>query len=135
MKQLRVIGTRTRKRVSHFSGFHKCAVSPRAAKQMTQGKIALSRLQHQLHPRIARPARRGSPFSANVKKLTRCVSLLSALFLFFSFASFASPACERLAMIPPFGDRHFECTKCIISTASIYLSFARNRTGCVQSSR
>lgn len=49
-----------------LSEFRRYAVSPPAANRTTQGRNALSRLQHQLRPQIARPTRRGSPFSANV---------------------------------------------------------------------
>jgi len=74
--------------------FVKCAVSPRAAKRMTQGKIALSRRQHQLRPRIARPTRRGSPFSANVKKLTMSIHRFSlSLSLSLSFLPATNPPC------------------------------------------
>lgn len=87
--------------------FIRCAVSPRAAKRMTQGKIALSRPQHQLRPRIARPTRRGSPFSANVKKLTRSIYCSLSLSLYFFFSLFLatpprdnkSTLCDRVSEI------------------------------------
>lgn len=113
--------------------FVKCAVSPRAAKQMTQGKIALSRRQHQLRPRIARPTRRGSPFSANVKKLTMSVyRFFLSLYLSFSLL-LATPVTNPPCLADPatlthiYTDLHVNL---LGGSPVILLDSTRNRTGC-----
>lgn len=66
----------------------KCAVSPRDSRRTTQGRTVLSRPQHQLRLRIARLARRGSPFFTNLRKNSRVITdSLSLSLSVFPFAS------------------------------------------------